>query len=256
MIGDAEQGVVFSSLMDHLSKTCQFKSPHALRNLLKAFLKDESDVTLQEKINFNLAVHLESYCAFIQNWDGKSPKIDIYTKQAHVESVAYNRTIIHILMKDRPFIVDSTLAMLSRLDKKIQYFMETDTPVLRDKTGQLLDILNAQDHSEKAVREAFFRIELRGFSSEEEIAVLTQQVKEVLEDVEVVVDDWPSMRQVMQQVIDDFSRSVHDANTKEIQEFLAWVDDHHFTYLGYRWLDSKRLDDFSQEPLGICKFAR
>jgi glutamate dehydrogenase len=254
MIGDAEQSLVFSSLMDQLSATSQFKSPHALRNLLKAFFKDESDVTLQEKINFNLAVHLENYCAFIQSWDGKTPKIDVCTRQVHVEGVIYNRTIIHILINDHPFIVDSTLAMLAQMGKKIQYFMETDASVRRDQSGQLLDILGAQDHSENASREAFFRIELRGFSSEAEIEILKRKVEEVLEDVEVVVGDWLPMRHVMQQIIHDFSGRPED--TKEIQEFLAWVDDHHFTYLGYRWFGVKNLDNFSQEVLGLFKFPR
>src|SRR5690606_37147973 len=62
----------------------------------------------------------------------------------------------------------------------------------------------------------------------------------VLDDVRAIVADWSEMRGKMLEVAEDLTRRtlpVDDDGRKEGQEFLRWVADDHFTFLGYREYD-------------------
>jgi glutamate dehydrogenase len=55
--------------------------------------------------------------------------------------------------------------------------------------------------------------------------------------VRAVVQDWPAMRERMIEVADDITERqlpVSEGGRREAQEFLRWVADEHFTFLGYR----------------------
>jgi glutamate dehydrogenase len=55
--------------------------------------------------------------------------------------------------------------------------------------------------------------------------------------VRAAVEDWPAMRERMQDAAKDLARvpkGVDKAEAAEVREFLAWVLDNHFTFLGYR----------------------
>src|SRR5690606_5208222 len=62
-------------------------------------------------------------------------------------------------------------------------------------------------------------------------------VRGVLEDVRSIVADWATMRTRMELVAEGLSDGplpVSDAERAEIQAFLRWAADNHFTFFGYR----------------------
>ena len=57
----------------------------------------------------------------------------------------------------------------------------------------------------------------------------------VLAQVRAAVEDWQPMRERMQALIDEPAPAgVDAAEVEEARALLAWVGDHHFTFLGYR----------------------
>ncbi len=66
---------------------------------------------------------------------------------------------------------------------------------------------------------------------------LTQALSQVLTDVRAAVEDWQPMRQVLRQVTAELSERpppVARPELAEVQDFLRWLDDDNFTFLGYR----------------------
>ncbi|HSL84442.1 MAG TPA: NAD-glutamate dehydrogenase, partial [Thermoanaerobaculia bacterium] len=75
-------------------------------------------------------------------------------------------------------------------------------------------------------------------------AASREQVREtletVLQDVRAAVEDWPAMRAKLHEIVDGWEPDPPPVSQEEIEEarsFLRWLDDDHFTFLGYRELD-------------------
>src|SRR3546814_20275425 len=69
------------------------------------------------------------------------------------------------------------------------------------------------------------------------LAEIAAGVATVLDDVRASVEDWPLMRERCREVIAELETRppvLPVAQITEGLEFLRWLDDDHFTYLGYR----------------------
>jgi glutamate dehydrogenase len=228
-------------------------SAETLGVFLHRFLNDDTPESLQENLTLGLVDHLVKFWGLIHTWDGLAPKIDIYPYRVQSGGNEYKRTIIHILHKDSPFLVDSLLALFARLGRTCQYFMECDLHTTRDGAGSLLGF----PATAAGKAEAYLRFELRGESSLEECNVLQAELKRTLEDVRSVVSDWLPMRQKVEQSIQELGYLEPFDDIPEVSEFLAWINDHHFTFLGYREFPLKTPSDFTGDHcLGIFKNDR
>ena len=72
---------------------------------------------------------------------------------------------------------------------------------------------------------------------------LADALRDVLAQVRAAVEDWQPMRERMQALIDEPAPAgVDPAEVEEARALLAWIADHHFTFLGYREyaLDERR----------------
>ena len=64
---------------------------------------------------------------------------------------------------------------------------------------------------------------------------LADALRDVLAQVRAAVEDWQPMRERMQALIDEPTPAGMDEDEfAEARALLAWVADHHFTFLGYR----------------------
>ena len=64
---------------------------------------------------------------------------------------------------------------------------------------------------------------------------LAEALRGVLAQVRAAVEDWQPMRERMQALIDEPPPAgVDPAEVEEARALLAWLSDHHFTFLGYR----------------------
>src|SRR5262249_32612615 len=116
-------------------------------------------------------------------------------------------TAIEIVSDDMPFLVDSVSMLLSRRETGIHVLVH---PVVGD--------------------ESYMHIEVdRQANGFEELA---DAIREVLAQVRVAVEDFQPMRDRMAALIAEDKPAGIDV--EEARALLAWVADHHFTFLGYR----------------------
>src|SRR5205823_2614114 len=86
-------------------------------------------------------------------------------------------------------------------------------------------------------RESFIHVEVDRLSDEAQLHSLSQDIVRVLDDVRVAVDDWKSMRERVQMVVAEIEARPPTLPAEELAEgrdFLRWLADNHFTFLGYR----------------------
>jgi glutamate dehydrogenase len=109
--------------------------------------------------------------------------------------------------------------------------------VERDAGGHLLSLWPVDEAGARGRGESLMHFEVDRRSEPEELIRLRTAVEGALNDVRLCVADWAAMRQRMSLIADELgSRDlpIERAGREEAQEFLRWVADEHFTFLGYR----------------------
>src|SRR5437764_14739632 len=86
-------------------------------------------------------------------------------------------------------------------------------------------------------------------------AATAPKLATVLADVRSAVSDWPLLRERLRTIVAELSATPPPLPPSEIAEgldFLRWLDDDNFTYLGFR---EYRFDDSADTaaPLGILR---
>ena len=165
------------------------------------------------------------------------PKIRVYNPQYDEHGWHANHTVVEIVNDDMPFLVDSVTAALNELGLTVHLVVHPLTKVTRDASGQVTALNDPAEAANGAITESFMHIEVDEQTSTEVLDGITQRLTDVLRDTRHAVEDWKSMRERMADITEKMASCppiVSPEETEEAIEFLRWMDDDHFTYLGYR----------------------
>jgi glutamate dehydrogenase len=174
-------------------------------------------------------------------------------------------TVVEIVTDDMPFLVDSLSMELLRQDYTIHLIVHPVLCMKRDGAGRLLEVLPNDGPRSDALPEAVMRFEITRQTDEEALAILHQDLTAVLRDVRAVVEDWAAMRARIGEIIATIEAQnlpVAADDKEEVLHFLRWVNNHHFTFIGFRSYDlftENGQDILRQVPgsgLGILRDAR
>ncbi|RMD62083.1 MAG: NAD-glutamate dehydrogenase, partial [Alphaproteobacteria bacterium] len=163
-------------------------------------------------------------------------KIRVYNPRPEEHGWKSSHTVVEIINDDMPFLVDSVTAALERLEAEVHLVIHPILSLVRDNAGRLVRLCDPGPRPEGAIGESFMHVQISEQPSERHAEIRTT-LESVLVDVRAAVEDWPAMRARMQQIIADLETAPPPLPGDEISEgiaFLKWLDDDHFTYLGYR----------------------
>ena len=168
-------------------------------------------------------------------------------------------TIIEIVNDDMPFLVDSVTSELNRQNLTVHLVIHPIIGVARDRDGKFLDIVDGAKAADGAIAESFMQIQITQ-QSEKRLKAIETEIKRVLGQVRLAVEDWKAMRARMEQVIEELatpSAGADPETTAEIREFLRWIHGNQFTFLGYReYVHSRGADTIKidrKNGLGILR---
>ncbi len=149
------------------------------------------------------------------------------------------RTIVEIVNDDMPFLVDSVTAALAGEGFAVNLVIHPILRVERDAEGRLAALRDdaAGNGDGAGLRESFMHVEISAESGGARLDALTAALERVLGEVRAAVTGWAAMRARIQRVIADLAEEpppLAEAERKEAADFLAWLDDANFTFLGFR----------------------
>lgn len=145
-------------------------------------------------------------------------------------------TMIDILNDDMPFLVDSTIGLLTERGYDVRLALHPVLSVKRDSDGKLTALEAKPSSDAQAMRESFMHIHLARINADEARA-LEEDLKGVFADVRVAVLDWRAMQQRLREAIASYQKNPPPLPIEELTEsiaFLQWLLDNHFTFLGMR----------------------
>ncbi|MHA7126673.1 NAD-glutamate dehydrogenase [Janibacter indicus] len=146
--------------------------------------------------------------------------------------------VLHVVTSDRPFLVDSVLGELGSAGIGVSLLLHPLFVVRRDAQGELVEVLDTDPrtpHTDPDLHdESWIRLEL---ADRCDMALVQDRIAEVVDAVAAAVDDWESMRATVTELAQALDEG-RGAGSRESQtaaaEFLRWLVDDHFTFIGSR----------------------
>jgi glutamate dehydrogenase len=171
----------------------------------------------------------------------KTPRIRAYNPSFGEVGWQSPHSIIEIVNDDMPFLVDSVTSALNQRDLTVHLVIHPIMRVIRDGKGVATGLLNPDEAAvDKVVAESFMHVQISEQTDPSALAAIEEALAGVLSDVRGAVEDWRTMRKTMVDVIGDIEKtppSLPKAEVEEVLDFLRWIEDNHFTFLGYRTYD-------------------
>ncbi len=207
-----------------------------LEKFLKVFFNRQEHADLKvltPKVVADLA--WEAWELFGQRLPDES-KVQIYELKLPASSGG-NRVIINALNDNMPFLVDSIVGFLNRFNLRARVFLRPMYRVHRDEEGYLDKILEATTSEEGMKQESIIHCEITDPCTPELLKILREEIPAIFRDVRLAVVAWQDMRNEIQDAIKymvPIPKILLPEQVEESKEFLAWLAEDHFTFLGYR----------------------
>jgi glutamate dehydrogenase len=183
---------------------------------------------------------LDLYGAALAHWQflqRRRPgeiKVHVYTPTLDEHGWQSPHSVVEIVADDMPFLVDSTAMALTRGGSAIHAFVHPIVRVRRDEDGRLQELLPWESDG---VAESLIHVEIDRQADQARQHALTAELQRVLADVQAAVVDWPAMREqarTMVAQLDERPPPIDPDEVAEAKALLEWMNDDHFTFLGYR----------------------
>jgi glutamate dehydrogenase len=187
--------------------------------------------------------------AFLDRYDGRGASVEVYQPSFQADGWESPYTVVRLVMRDRPFIVDSMRNELRRRDVELYHLLHPIYSVERGDDGAVQALGDGVRDGRREAFEMFFVQPL----DDEERAHLQASVERVLGDVLLATADYAKMRKQTRQVADylrelrsSSAQGVHREIAPDLEEFatfMDWLDDDNFVFLGYREYDILRTEE-------------
>lgn len=193
------------------------------------------------------------------NESKSAPCIRVFNPNVDENAWVSNGTLLFVRQSDMPFLVDSLRLRLLEGDYQIHLIKSTLLKVKRSKKGKVEDFASLNEaKGDGWQQEALIMVEISLISDDSERGDLRAQVARGLSDLSEVVADYEPSLQQMDELIARLEQGPKAKTSDEILEFLAWLKDSRFTFLGYQEYKYQK-DKAIAEPdtaLGFFKDGR
>jgi glutamate dehydrogenase len=177
------------------------------------------------------AAMLVGFLEFLRDRKADGPKLRIFNPTLDEHGWESSHTVIQIVNDDMPFLVDSVTMAITQNDALAHAMVHPVLPCQRDPAGHLLGI------DAKGRIESLMHIEIDRQAEAEDLRRFEAAISAALADVRACVRDWAKMRDKMRACAEALATRalpISEAGRAEALEFLRWIVDDHFTFLGYR----------------------
>jgi len=226
----------------------------AAERLIAAFYEHVPPADVAERSPRDLCGAALSLWHFAERRRPGHAKVRVHNPDLAADGWSSPHTIVEIVNDDMPFLVDSVTLAINASGRVVHLAIHPILVVARDPKGRLCE---PGSPAAAGLRESWMQIEITRGSDRDDLARLTQTLSGVLDDVRAAVEDWQPMRQRLQELLYELSRPasppVPPTELAEVEDFLRWLDDDNFTFLGYREYLFEAAGGPVRGPLGILR---
>ncbi|HUL08479.1 MAG TPA: NAD-glutamate dehydrogenase [Candidatus Acidoferrum sp.] len=162
-------------------------------------------------------------------------KVRVYNPRLDEQGWHSSHTVVEMVNDDMPFLVDSLTAALNQRDLTVYLVIHPIVRVIRDRAGN-----RAASGKGEEIAESQMQIRINEQTAPDTLAEIKYVLEKVLTDVRWATSDWKQMRTHCADFIASLDKAPAALPADEVDEaraFLQWLNEDHFTYLGYREYD-------------------
>ncbi|MDT0301630.1 NAD-glutamate dehydrogenase [Streptomonospora wellingtoniae] len=213
--------------------------------LLGNYYRHVATEELQERDPAEVCGPAASHLEFAQQRPRGRAKVRVYTPMRERDGWETGHSVVEIVTDDAPFLVDSVTMELGRRGIGYDLLIHPQLKVARDVAGELLAVEPAPDADTGGLvpfRESWMHLEIDRRGDPTAHKELAADLERVLADVHGVHEDSDRMRHRALRLADEVAASaerlaaggVDSREMSESVEFLRWVADRHFHFMGFR----------------------
>ena len=225
---------------------------------MKEFLHGETLTDLEKRPMDEAAETVKELWALFQQRRFE----DIYIDVKEDSFGQADRVDITIMQRQIPFITDSILNLLRQSHIVVSVMVNATIKVRRDDDGNLLSVHEDADHGPDLQQDKILHLQCEHRGEGLDIAEIRQNISNILRDVHAAVEDWRPMQGQIADTINEMehlTKVVDREEAYEVAQFLSFLKDGNFTFLGYREHTIRReknglyFDVVEEKSLGILR---
>ena len=188
-----------SVILDNVCKLIQ-KKVHADNVLLvekfaKALYSNMSKEDLANRNDSDLYGAALSLWNSLEKNTSDNAVIRVFNPEVAKDGWQSSHTIVEIIAKDMPFLVDSVRMAMSRANIASHLLLHSPLKVKRNNEGQIAAISNLKADQESTSTKTVFFIEIDRQTDSDVIDSFKRELESVLVDVSTAVEDWQPIRE-------------------------------------------------------------
>ncbi len=238
--------------------------PVGPERLVRCFYHGVSELDLVQRSEEDLAGAALSELALGRRRRSGRSLVRVFNPDPDRDGFASSHTVIMVVTDDMPFLVDSLGIVCSQSGLAVHLLAHPVFSVVRNRKGRLQS-LHLDDAPEGATVESWQYVEIDREPDAKRLAEIEQRIRNTLADIRAATGDWRRMRAKAHEVAALLGATRLRGKASEIGEaraLLEWMEDNHFTFLGYREYrlrrgrQSDRLVPVPGSGLGIMRSTR
>ena len=176
-----------------------------------------------------------------------SAKVRVFNPTLAEDGFVREHTVVQIVHDNMAFLVDSVTMAINRSSRTAHWIVHPLMSVARDAQGKIVTVNRVAAVSTAEQQdpiESLILVECDRIVSAAEQQALADELSGVLGDVRSAVKDWRAMQERVQALGAACEQSTGSpAHRQEGVDFLRWLNDRNFTFLGARNYDLRREGD-------------
>jgi len=244
--------VLLEKVITLLNKKLSKSQAELVTKFSKHFYNSVSESDLIDRNSEELYASILSLWNFSQGQiSPENGKIRVANPTIGEDGWQSKHTVIELLHVDMPFLIDSIRMELNRMGLNSHLMIHVSYHFTRDKNGKITD-LEVLHEDKEVITETPMYIEVDRQTNPDDLELLRENLQRILNDVCITVRDWLPMRNKLDEVIKEVSIAKfpkRKTSLNEALDFLKWIGDNHFTFMGYRYYNVKSVrGDFLLTP--------
>jgi glutamate dehydrogenase len=207
------------------------------RRFLQTYFANADSKDLAEREPKDLAGAALSHLMFAMR-RRRTALVRVFNPTLREHGFVSPHTIIDVVNDDMPFLVDSISLALTERSLTLHFLAHPIFAVARDSSGTLSGLQSrGEAKTPKQRLESFQHVEVDRIVDPKALKALAAQIERSLRDVRVACADWARMRSALRSTAQELSTMSARVDASELSEtcaLLEWMENRHFTFLGYR----------------------
>ena len=235
--------ISLESLQKCIEKNAKPEKSKLIENIASIVFNEAPEEFIEGFTVEQLCTLAEGILSTLQAANEKSPHIRIFNPSKKTDRWTSDYTVLEVCLPDRPFLLDSIKVGLKRLGAGIHSFIHPVFDINLDKNGKVSEVFSHQGRN-SGVSFSYELFLLDRISESRLLEDIAARISNILNDVIRATDDYGVMRGKCLEIakrIRELPRMLPPGKLPESAEkleeyaqFIEWLDDDNFVFLGYR----------------------